>query len=556
MGSSAVPFRGLDRWLPADVGAAPELRPRARALVAISLGSVGWFLTVAGLLFAVGRPVAGVVLGALVAAPLLILRQLHRTADLPRAATTLAAVVLVASGVGAAGGGLSSPLVGAAVLAGALLTAFGRVRAVGAAVLVPLAASGVAVRQGAAFWPAGLEATAHLVTLTFVVAFTTILLAAERAARSAAKSWGFREGAGDEALDRPSPDSPGDRFGYPTERHRWELEGARFLLEHAPVALFTLDADGRLGRLRNPLARPLVGEDSLSSRGARRGELGELQDWLERSGTPKDADLAREAMLAWRAGQAPEAIRRGLPSELTSPRGGRVRLDWVPAFASDGRLQRFVCAARETSGEGEAAVPRPRTGPVSGAVVAVGALVDVLEPCLTDANALLHVDEDANVPVSGSIAETIRAAVGALLANAMQAGESVDRRQSLGKPDVIGVELRAQRRGRVLVLSVSDDGPGINWAEVERRASQLGLPIGSGPERLRALASPGLSTRGQGGTGLAQAAAGAHLLGGRLSLAASVDGEGAVFELVFPLPLPDRLRVGGASHPPRSSAGL
>lgn len=512
--------RRLDRWLPAEVWQAPELRPRGQALVRVVLGSSAWLSAAAAGLLTAERTGAGLVLAASAVASLVLLPRLSRNADLPRCAGALAAILLWGSGLGAmASGGLASPLTWAGMGGGGLLTAYGYPRALISTLVVPSLLATVPDGMPGGSLDAPLEGLMTLATLVFVAFVATTLLAAERAARRGAKSRALLE-TSDLGVDR------------------WELEGGRFLLEHAPVALFTLDPDGRLGQLRSPLARPLIGEGPPSEGGRRRSDLGDLLGWVARTGTPTEVEGARRALAAWRTGAPPEGVRRHLPKTVISPRGGVLELDWAPAIGSGERLERWVCAAREV----DVPIEKP-LAPSSGS--SSQPLLEVLEPCLLDTEGVLQLEEDADVPVPVSIVESLRAAVSELLRNAEQAAEADVLRRERGKPETISVELRAHRRGRVLVLSVSDDGAGVDWAELERQAAQLGLPFGSGPERLQALARRGLSTRGRAGEGLARAAAGANGLGGALSLVASVEGEGAIFEVVLPLPLPERLRILG-----------
>lgn len=72
--------------------------------------------------------------------------------------------------------------------------------------------------------------------------------------------------------------------------------------------------------------------------------------------------------------------------------------------------------------------------------------------------------------------------------------ESPEERAALGKPPMGLLELRAEARDGRLVIEIEDDGRGIDWQQVERRARAMGLPC-STPEELEAsVFKEGLST--------------------------------------------------------------
>ncbi|MDX5374604.1 MAG: response regulator [Gammaproteobacteria bacterium] len=133
-----------------------------------------------------------------------------------------------------------------------------------------------------------------------------------------------------------------------------------------------------------------------------------------------------------------------------------------------------------------------------------------------------------------------------LLRNAIDHGiESPEQRRSLPhKPAQGQVAVGFRRQGDRLVVTVSDDGAGIDTRAVEQRARELGLIQGEAvpAERdlLQLVLAPGFSTRREvsqvSGRGIGLDAVNATLRGmkGALSID-SVPGEGARFELSIPV---------------------
>ncbi len=72
--------------------------------------------------------------------------------------------------------------------------------------------------------------------------------------------------------------------------------------------------------------------------------------------------------------------------------------------------------------------------------------------------------------------------------------ERPEERVALGKPPSGLLELRAHSRNGRLVIEIEDDGRGIDWAQVERRARAMGLPCASAEELEASVFAEGLST--------------------------------------------------------------
>jgi two-component system, chemotaxis family, sensor kinase CheA len=101
------------------------------------------------------------------------------------------------------------------------------------------------------------------------------------------------------------------------------------------------------------------------------------------------------------------------------------------------------------------------------------------------------------------------------------------------------MRLGARRLGATVSIDVADDGPGIDWEDVERRAASRGMPHGTREDCARALFSEGFSTRDEvtttsgRGVGLYAVACACEALGGSASVT-SERGEGASFRFDFP----------------------
>jgi two-component system, chemotaxis family, sensor kinase CheA len=136
-----------------------------------------------------------------------------------------------------------------------------------------------------------------------------------------------------------------------------------------------------------------------------------------------------------------------------------------------------------------------------------------------------------------------------LIRNAIDHGiETAADRESAGKPATAHLALRADRRGNVVVITVSDDGRGIDLAAVRGQAVRLGLLSSaqaeglSAPEVFELLFRSGLSTRAEAsevsgrGLGLAIVRQSVERLRGQVVVERS-GPQGTVFRLSVPLTL-------------------
>lgn len=160
-----------------------------------------------------------------------------------------------------------------------------------------------------------------------------------------------------------------------------------------------------------------------------------------------------------------------------------------------------------------------------------------LEVTIADDGAM--VDGDRFGPLWSALVHTVR--------NAVDHGiEDIDARLAAGKPERGLLVLRGTCRADELVIEVSDDGAGVDWAAVATRAADRALPCASASDLRAALCADGLTTADEAselsgrGLGLGAVHAACADLGGRLEIE-SERGRGTTVRCVVPLasaPLP------------------
>ncbi|HSU42488.1 MAG TPA: nitrate- and nitrite sensing domain-containing protein, partial [Polyangiaceae bacterium] len=116
---------------------------------------------------------------------------------------------------------------------------------------------------------------------------------------------------------------------------------------------------------------------------------------------------------------------------------------------------------------------------------------------------------------------------------------SVEERLRRGKPARTRVELSATSNASALVIEIKDDGPGIDWTRLAKRARAAGLPVATRADLIRALTTDGVSTASSvtetsgRGVGMSVVLAACTRLNGKL-LIDSEAGQGTRFRFVFP----------------------
>jgi two-component system chemotaxis sensor kinase CheA len=145
----------------------------------------------------------------------------------------------------------------------------------------------------------------------------------------------------------------------------------------------------------------------------------------------------------------------------------------------------------------------------------------------------LRVDGDRFAPLWSALVHTVR--------NAVDHGvETAEVRLARGKPAHARLVLATELRGGDLVVEIRDDGNGIDWSEVARRAAAMGLPTRTRRDLLDAVFASGLSTAVEltqtSGRGLGMSALRATCaeLGGRVELL-SETGSGTTVRCILPL---------------------
>ncbi|MBL8749856.1 MAG: HAMP domain-containing protein [Planctomycetes bacterium] len=124
--------------------------------------------------------------------------------------------------------------------------------------------------------------------------------------------------------------------------------------------------------------------------------------------------------------------------------------------------------------------------------------------------------------------------------NAIDHGlESPEQRLAGGKPAVGRLQLRAEHADDGLVVTIADDGKGIDWVAMRESAKKRGLPHATDEDLTAALFTDGVSTRetvtttSGRGVGLAAVKAACEALGGRVELQSRA-GLGTTFTFRLP----------------------
>lgn len=117
--------------------------------------------------------------------------------------------------------------------------------------------------------------------------------------------------------------------------------------------------------------------------------------------------------------------------------------------------------------------------------------------------------------------------------------DSPAERAALGKSERATVSLGITRAEHQVVVSIGDDGRGIDWPAIARRAKAMGLPHDTQPELEEALFADGVSSRTEvtetsgRGVGLSAVRAFVHQFGGRIEIRTE-RGAGTTFRFILP----------------------
>jgi two-component system chemotaxis sensor kinase CheA len=125
-----------------------------------------------------------------------------------------------------------------------------------------------------------------------------------------------------------------------------------------------------------------------------------------------------------------------------------------------------------------------------------------------------------------------------VLRNAVDHGtEAPAERRRLGKPERCTIRVATTLEGGAFVVTVEDDGPGIDWATLRQTAERLGLHAADAQE---VIFLPGVSSRSTvneysgRGVGLDAVRSACLALGGAIEISAGPGGRGTSFRFVFP----------------------
>jgi two-component system, chemotaxis family, sensor kinase CheA len=154
-------------------------------------------------------------------------------------------------------------------------------------------------------------------------------------------------------------------------------------------------------------------------------------------------------------------------------------------------------------------------------------------------NALtVHVQEDG-LRLDGAEWAPFWTALVHAVTNAVDHGiEAPEAREARGKPPGGNLWLREEESGGAIVISLRDDGRGIDWPRLAEKAEAAGLPHISRDDLVAALFAEGISTRDAAsqtsgrGVGLSALWSATTALGGRIDVV-SAPNEGTTFSFCF-----------------------
>lgn len=284
----------------------------------------------------------------------------------------------------------------------------------------------------------------------------------------------------------------------------------------------------------------------------------------QRAATPvKPLHPMRRASDVLNAGDALGPAERGVAPRARHVRIELARLDALLDLVGElvivrGRLQSLVAqqgdtALRETMDEATRLIGDLQSEIMTSRLVPVGQVFDRFPRLVRDVSRALGKDvlftiEGKEIELDRSVLDEIGEPVVHLLRNAVDHGlEAPAAREAAGKPRAGRLTLSAQRDRNAVVITVADDGKGIDRRRVLARALQLEL-VPAGTERLdddgllRCIAHPGFTTSDRvtavsgRGVGVDAVISRVRALGGSVELR-STEGAGTRLSLRLPVTL-------------------
>jgi two-component system, chemotaxis family, sensor kinase CheA len=313
-------------------------------------------------------------------------------------------------------------------------------------------------------------------------------------------------------------------------------------------------SEGALERVRDGRAAP----DAIAVLAHAVGALQTILEGLEAGGLEPAGDDSAVLTALNAAPQAPGFNALDWAVELARQR------DRLLALAGD-KLNAHFAKLAAIAQEGAAALQAMPT-PIEGAWKALPLLANELEASL--GKPLDLVLEGGGTEIAHSALAPLKDALGHLIRNCADHGlESADERRAAGKPETGTIKLIAAREDENIVLTLADDGRGLDTARIRNRAISRGLIGASTAVRMSAeeihgfIFAPGFSTaqtltRYSGrGIGLDVVRENIEKLGGAIQLA-SEPGRGTIFTLTIPAARPPAPMAAPAAEEEELPAAL
>jgi two-component system chemotaxis sensor kinase CheA len=252
-----------------------------------------------------------------------------------------------------------------------------------------------------------------------------------------------------------------------------------------------------------------------------------IEDDLAESGAALSADQRRTLADAWR-----QAMQRVRPLVETD------RSDVIEIERQE--LATMIEGARAGASSVELAIALEdwEREPVKRSLQRVARPLGALARRQGKPEPTLHI-QDHGLRLDSARWSALWAALVHAVRNAIDHGiEDVETRTRAGKPAAGRIELAACVQDDQLVITVQDDGRGIDWTSVRAKAAQLGIPHTTQDDLVRSLLADGLSTKDDvsaisgRGVGLSALDQVVRDYGGRMEVASSA--RGTAFRFIVP----------------------